>query len=269
MGGITLVILPTISSSSAQDTLSSASAHDCSSKSLYPLRYCRRVFTFIAQQLPVGCAIYIPLSVHTLGWSGVCFTRQPQQSTLRWGPYAGLPLTAGQQLNSYVGTAGAQQMPNHSAQGQGATYQSSDLQRRQPDLQKLQEPGSPLQLGKARRCPLAVVQQELRCLVPQKLASPKQHNLDSQVWLRPFILEPVEWKWALSNTVLTSLTLQNTCILPSLSHDTEAVHWKGRYRTGSCRWTGTSFVLAKSNLHTSGSWAALLAISYIIESTDP
>lgn len=126
--GNTFVILPTISS---------ASAPGYSSKSFYPLTYCKRVFTFIAQQQPVACAMCIPLSVHILAWPGVHFIRQPQQSTLRWRPYAVLPLAAGELLNPYMGTAGAQQVPNHPAQGQGAADQSSDLQRRQPDPQQL------------------------------------------------------------------------------------------------------------------------------------
>lgn len=92
-----------------------------------------------------------------------------------------LPLAAGELLNPYVGTAGAQQVPNCPAQGQGAADWNSDLQRRQPDPQQLQELGSSLQLGKATGCPLAGVQQELGSLFPQKPASPEKHNLASQI----------------------------------------------------------------------------------------
>lgn len=143
VGGNTFVILPTVSS--AQDMLSSASAPGYSSESFYPLTYRKRVFTFIAQQQPVAYAMYIPLSVCILGWPRVHFIRQAQQSTLRWGPCAVLPLTAGELLNPSRGTAGAPQVPNRPAQGQGAADGSSDLQRRQPDPQQLQEPGSSLQ----------------------------------------------------------------------------------------------------------------------------
>lgn len=57
VGGNTIVILPTVSS--AQDTLSSASAPGYSSKSFYPLTYRKRAFTFIAQQQPAAYATYI------------------------------------------------------------------------------------------------------------------------------------------------------------------------------------------------------------------
>lgn len=220
VGGNTFVILPTISS--AQDMLSSASAPGYSSKFCNTLKGRRRVFTFILQQQPVACAMYIPLSVHTLGWRGVHFIRQPQQSALRWGSYAGLPLATGEWLNSYTGTAGAQQIPNHPTQGQGAANQSSDLQR----WQQLQEPGSSLQLGEATGCPLAGVQQKLGSLFPQKLASPEQHDLPSQIWVRSLNSESVKWRQPLSDMVWASLVFQNTRILPSLRHNMEAVRWK-------------------------------------------